>query len=325
MHRITDQQNEERVRGTGLLSCKTEKEPAIFEETSAGGSALWQRRVLLIKMFRLRTLLRFAQDRSFRKSVPAGNRTMTLLTWALAAAAFAHPVTAFAGPRDGGRSHHREPVRVVYHEPYRYHRHLPADYVTMRIADAVYYYAAGAYYRETASGYVVVDAPAGARVKVLPDRYRTIVYDGNIYCYYNRTYYLKQPDQYVVVTPPPQVVTQNPPATEAPERTVVVTVPNPNGSYIPVTLQKYSDGYVGPNGEFYPDYPTIDQLKAMYAKPSAYAERPLPDEITFDIPNANDSVTRVKVTRSKDGYVGPEGEYYKEKPTIEQLKIMYGK
>jgi hypothetical protein len=71
---------------------------------------------------------------------------------------------------------------------------------------------------------------------------------------------------------------------DAPEKTVVVTVPNPNGSYIPVTLQKYSDGYVRPNGEFSPDYPTIDQLKAMHSKASAIAERPEPAEFTFDIP-----------------------------------------
>lgn len=299
-------------------------ETALFEETSLAGHALWQRRVLLIKMFRLRTLLHVLQSNSFEKNAAAGPQKIILLTLALAAGAVAHPGSVLAGPRNGGHPH-REPVRVVYHEPYRYHRHLPAGYVTMRIADALYYYAAGMYYRETPSGYVVVDAPAGAVVKVLPDRYRTIDYGGHTYCYYNRTYYLKQPDQYVVVTPPPQVVTQNPPATEAPEKTVVVTVPNPNGSYIPVTLQKYSDGYVGPNGEFYPDYPTIDQLKAMYAKASAYAERPLPDEITFDIPNANGSVTRVNVTRTKEGYIGPEGEYYKEKPTLEQLILMYGK
>lgn len=218
-----------------------------------------------------------------------------------------------------GHSFHRSPPR-----PY-YHRDLPWGYVTLRVADMLYYYLEGTYYRETPSGYVIVSAPRGAMITALPERHKVIVYDNTDYYYYNNTYYVKQPAGYAVVTPPPSVVSSNATAVEAPEKTIVVTVPNPNGSYIPVTLQKYSDGYVGPNGEFYPDYPTIDQLKAMYAKASAVAERPEPQELTFDIPNKNGSVTRVKVTRTKDGYVGPEGEYYKEKPTVEQLTVMYAK
>jgi hypothetical protein len=208
--------------------------------------------------------------------------------------------------------------------PY-YHRDLPWGSMTLRVANMLYYYQEGTYYQETPSGYVVVSAPRGAVIAALPERHKVIVYDNTDYYYYNNVYYVKQPTGYAVVTPPPSVVTSNAPAVEAPEKSIVVTVPNPNGSYIPVTLQKYSDGYVGPNGEFYPDYPTIDQLKAMYAKSSAVAERPEPAELTFDIPNRNGSVTKVKVTRTKDGYVGPEGEYYTQKPTIEQLKVMYAK
>ncbi|MFH1209145.1 MAG: DUF6515 family protein [Candidatus Omnitrophota bacterium] len=222
--------------------------------------------------------------------------------------------------RSEGPSFHGSPPRHPY-----YHRDLPWGCIPLHVADALYYYLEGAYYRETPSGYVIVSAPRGAIITSLPERHRVIVYDSTDYYYYNNAYYVKQPAGYTVVTPPPSVVSSNAPAIEAPEKTIVVTVPNPNGSYIPVTLQKYSDGYVGPNGEFYPDYPTIDQLKAMYAKASAVAERPEPAELTFDIPNKNGSVTKVKVTRTKDGYVGPEGEYYTQKPTIEQLKIMYAK
>jgi hypothetical protein len=211
-----------------------------------------------------------------------------------------------------------------YPRPY-YYRSLPWGCVPLRVADMLFYYLEGTYYQETPSGYVIVSAPRGAMIAALPERHKVIVYDKTDYYYYNNTYYVKQPAGYTVVTPPPSVVSSNAPAVEAPEKTIVVTVPNPNGSYIPVTLQKYSDGYVGPNGEFYPDYPTIDQLKAMYAKASAVAERPEPAELTFDIPHKNGSVTKVKVTRTKDGYVGPEGEYYSQKPTIEQLKIMYAK
>ncbi|MFA5160294.1 MAG: DUF6515 family protein [Candidatus Omnitrophota bacterium] len=232
---------------------------------------------------------------------------------------------SFAQPPRSREGHfQRPPMGPAYPGP-RFYHNLPPGYQPLWIADMLYYYLGGVYYQETPSGYVVVQAPRGAVIPALPGPYKTIVYDNTDYYYYNSTYYIKQPTGYTVVTPPPSVVSSNAPAVEAPEKTVVVTVPNPNGSYIPVTLQKYTDGYVGPNGEFYPDYPTIDQLKAMYAKSSAVAERPEPAELTFEIPNKNGSITKVKITRTKEGYVGPEGEYYTKKPTIEQLKIMYAK
>lgn len=233
--------------------------------------------------------------------------------------------TSLAQPRHSRTNHLPGPApHYAPPRPY-YYKNLPWGCVPLRVSNLLYYYLAGTYYQETPSGFVMVPAPRGALITELPERHKVIVYDKTDYYYYNSAYYIKEPRGYTVVTPPPSVVTSNAPAVEAPEKTVVVTVPNPNGSYMPVTLQKYSDGYVGPNGEFYPDYPTIDQLKAMYAKPSAFAERPEPDELTFEIPNKNKSITKVKVTRTQDGYVGPEGEYYKEKPTLEQLAVMYAK
>ena len=50
-------------------------------------------------------------------------------------------------------------------------------------------------------------------------------------------------------------------------QTLVINVPNSNGSFTPVTLQPASNGtYVGPRGEVYPTRPTVDQLKQMYGK-----------------------------------------------------------
>lgn len=46
--------------------------------------------------------------------------------------------------------------------------------------------------------------------------------------------------------------------------TIVVNVPNNNGSYTPVTLHRSGGGYVGPRGEYYITMPTVDQLKAVY-------------------------------------------------------------
>ena len=33
----------------------------------------------------------------------------------------------------------------------------------------------------------------------------------------------------------------------------------------------------------------------------------------------------VTLKRSGNGFVGPQGEYYADNPTVEQLKVLYGK
>ena len=48
--------------------------------------------------------------------------------------------------------------------------------------------------------------------------------------------------------------------------TVVVNVPNSDGTTTPVTLTRQGSGYIGPQGEYYQDTPTVDQLKALYGK-----------------------------------------------------------
>ncbi len=35
--------------------------------------------------------------------------------------------------------------------------------------------------------------------------------------------------------------------------------------------------------------------------------------------------TAVTLKRAGTGYVGPQGEYYSDNPTVEQLKVLYGK
>jgi hypothetical protein len=238
------------------------------------------------------------------------------------------PITsAFARPDFGRHFSPRHEERWDFHRPYPfYHRNLPAGYIALRVAEDLYYYFGGIYYRETPVGYVEVIPPAGVVVETIPVGYKIIPYGNTTYYYYDRVYYEKQPTGYTVVTPPPQAVAANAPAVEAPEKSIIVQVPNPNGSFVPVTLYKYSDGYVGPKGEHYADYPTVDQLKAMYSVSSASAEpAPAEEELSFDVPNANGSFTKVTLLKSKDGYVGPEGEFYPKKPTMEQLKVMYSK
>ncbi|MEI8348922.1 MAG: hypothetical protein WCI77_02115 [Candidatus Omnitrophota bacterium] len=49
------------------------------------------------------------------------------------------------------------------------------------------------------------------------------------------------------------------------------------------------------------------------------------EAITINIPNAGGGYTPVTLTKYKTGYLGPQGEYYEGHPTIEQLRVLYGK
>jgi hypothetical protein len=45
-----------------------------------------------------------------------------------------------------------------------------------------------------------------------------------------------------------------------------INIPNGDGSYTSVTLTRTEIGFLGPQGEFYTDHPTEEQLKARYCK-----------------------------------------------------------
>ncbi len=151
-----------------------------------------------------------------------------------------------AGDRDD-RSRPREVV-VVGHQKYHYHD--------------------GRFFRPGWFGFeiAVVTPPIGAIVTVLPFGHKTIVIGGATYYYYNNIYYLPYSSGYIIVPQPlvnPVVVVEN----RIPYSvTSTINVPNSNGSYTPVTLVKRDNGYIGPQGEYYPDHPTVDQLKALYGK-----------------------------------------------------------
>ena len=56
----------------------------------------------------------------------------------------------------------------------------------------------------------------------------------------------------------------NSPARFVAAETVVINIPNVNGSYTPVRLVKTDSGYIGPQGELYLNRPTVDQLRVLY-------------------------------------------------------------
>ena len=70
----------------------------------------------------------------------------------------------------------------------------------------------------------------------------------------------------VVEQPAPVVVNQAPPTTTYAGDSVTVNVPNSSGGYTAVVLKRSGNGYLGPQGEYYDQVPSVGQLQAMYGK-----------------------------------------------------------
>ena len=83
--------------------------------------------------------------------------------------------------------------------------------------------------------------------------------------------------------------------------------------------------------------PTIMAPAAMVTAPGPVAVAPATTQVitpapsassntvTINIPNSRGGYTPVVLTKKGDGYVGPQGEYYKGHFSVEQLKSLYGK
>ncbi len=164
------------------------------------------------------------------------------------------------GGRGGGHGGWHEPV---WHGNHRY------DYYN------------GLFYTSGLFGFSfsVVAPPLGVAVSYLPYGYRTIYVGGVPYYEYNNIYYRPYGTRYVVVErpvlveSPPEVVyvpaasTPVPPEAQTGSReTVIINVPRDNGGYVAITLARYTNGFVGPQGEFYPTLPTGEQLRARYGR-----------------------------------------------------------
>ena len=116
----------------------------------------------------------------------------------------------------------------------------------------------------------------------------TVVVAGVPYYYYSGVYYTPSGDALVAVTPPITEPMVAPAPSAASEEAASATANTP-------------------------------------AKVETKAIRPLGDEVTINVPNAGGGFTPVKLVKVDKGYVGPQGEFYKDHPTIAELKVLYGK
>ncbi len=131
----------------------------------------------------------------------------------------------------------------------------------------------------------------GDAVLVSPSIYQPVFINGTTYYLNDGTYYQYNGYGYQPVPPPvtgvqpdaviqpPEVEANQAPTPEAPEITsavgngssadvdsITINIPNKKGNYTAVTLKKSGNGYIGPQGEFYPEFPKVSQLEVIYGK-----------------------------------------------------------
>jgi hypothetical protein len=138
---------------------------------------------------------------------------------------------------------------------------LPPRYTTVVVGREAYYYYDGCYFRPAPGGYVVVPAPVVSQP----------------------VYVTPPPAPVVYINPPPVVMTSTapvqapapaqaapPPQAPAPAgqdtSSVTINIPNDKGNYTPVTLRRSGTGFIGPQNEYYPEFPRVEQLRLMYGK-----------------------------------------------------------
>lgn len=103
---------------------------------------------------------------------------------------------------------HRPDWRYDRHMDWSYrsygsvHRSLPAEAFALSIGGAALFYHMGVYYRHSHDGYVVVQAPLGARVRILPESCSTLSIDGRRYYDCDDVYYEPDGDEYIVIERP---------------------------------------------------------------------------------------------------------------------------
>jgi hypothetical protein len=149
----------------------------------------------------------------------------------------------------------------------------------------------------------VIVPPIGAYVAYLPNGYTTFVIGADRYYYYNGVYFRPYADGYVIVSPPSETATTAAPAASA-QTGSQAQAPATAGS--------------GTEAKSLPSAPVTSPAATGQQK-SASA-----DTVTVGVPNSKGGFSSVKLIKHKEGYLGPQGEFYAGHPTVDQLRALYG-
>jgi len=129
------------------------------------------------------------------------------------------------------------PYYYPYHaDPYYYPGYTvvsSSTYQPVVVNGVTYYVSNGVYYIYTRYGYQAVATPAGVTAPVI---------------------------QTVTVTATPTA------ASIDTSDSITINIPNNKGGYTAVLLKKSGNGFIGPQGEFYSEFPKVSQLQKMYGK-----------------------------------------------------------
>jgi hypothetical protein len=147
--------------------------------------------------------------------------------------------------------------------------------VHLGVWPGAYYYGSPYYYPYYADPYYYPTYPASYSV-VSSSSYQPVVVNGVTYYVNNGVYYIYTQYGYQAVAAPAGVtapVIQPAPAASAPAvaspdngDAITVNIPNNKGGYTAVVLKRSGNGFVGPQGEFYSEFPKVSQLQTMYGK-----------------------------------------------------------
>jgi hypothetical protein len=124
----------------------------------------------------------------------------------------------------------------------------------------------------------------GSYLTYLPDDYTTVYVDGTPYYYCDGSYFTPYSSGYMVVPTPAAAASQDQEA----------------------TVQAPSS--------------TETDKQPIAAQPESASH----DTTTINIPNSKGGFTPVRLVKHKNGYIGPQGEFYTGHPTVAALKALYG-
>jgi uncharacterized protein DUF6515 len=223
-------------------------------------------------------------------------------------------------------------------------RVLPRHHRVVVVRGSVYYVVDGVYYRSAPGGYAIVETPPKTveAVSMAPE---TVAPTLSTYTLYvpKRTgegfvsVTLKKLDggflgpqgEFYPTMPQVTLLTEMYGIPEELRQvrsdTFFIHVPNTDGSgFTRVTLTRHNRGFLGPQGEFYPLMPSVAHLAEMYGAGETPVE-PESTKVRIKVSRTNgEGSFEVVLEKHEQGYLGPQGEFYPELPSADQLSEMYG-
>lgn len=191
--------------------------------------------------------------------------------------ALAQPIQAEA--RHQSRKHWNKKHGHYHHRSYNRYRNthlfgdfvfsLPRGFIKISVGGKKYHYHDGVYYHKTRYGYSAIPAPIGACIVSLPYGYQNFYVDGVPYYTHNDVYYKHTRNGYEVIHKPYSKHARGSQVREEygdseSENSITLKVRNKEGGFISITVRPSGSGYVGPQGEYYDEFPKIKHLKAIY-------------------------------------------------------------